>query len=104
MVSSPFYSFLGYRDPAYAAADLRRMCARGDIGPQQAREIIQHLRARGQFAGPLSPSQRTLLAVLTRAALLRPRLVVDNTGATPTAAQCCADAPETVVPGYVVPE
>jgi hypothetical protein len=79
MIGTPFFSFLGYRDPVYAAADIKRMCARGEVTTLQACEIIRHLHNKGQFAEPMTGSQRTLLAVLTRAGRIRPRLVVDNT-------------------------
>jgi hypothetical protein len=79
MIGTPFFRFLGYRDPIYAAADIKRMCARGEVTTLQSCEIIQHLHGKGLFTEPMTGSQRTLLAVLTRAGRFRPRLVVDNT-------------------------
>jgi hypothetical protein len=79
MIGTPFFSFLGYRDPVYAAADISRMCARGEVNMHQAREIIRHLHDKGLFSEPMTGTQRILLAVLTRAGKIRPRLVIDNT-------------------------
>ena len=84
MIGTPFFSFLGYRDPVYAAADISRMCARGEVNMEQAREIIRHLHDKGLFAEPMTGSQRILLAVLTRAGKIRPQLAVDNTVAART--------------------
>jgi hypothetical protein len=80
MIGTPFFSFLGYRDPVYAAADISRMCARGEVTPLQAREIIRHLHGKGLFSEPMTGNQRALLAILTRAGRFRPQLVIDNTG------------------------
>jgi hypothetical protein len=79
MIGTPFFSFLGYRDPVFAAADISRMCARGEVTTLEAREIIRHLHDKGLFVEPMAGSQRSLLAVLTRAGRIRPRLVIDNT-------------------------
>ncbi len=78
MSGTPFFTFLGHRDPAYAVADLRRMCARGELTPLQAREVIAHLHKKGLFTEPMPDSQRSLLAILTRTGRMGPRLVVDN--------------------------
>jgi hypothetical protein len=91
MIGTPFFSFLGYRDPVYAAADISRMCTRGEVTNVQAREIIKHLHAKGLFNEPMTNSQRVLLATLTRTARARPQLAIDNTA--PARPELRMDAP-----------
>lgn len=79
MLGLQFPNLHRYRDPALTTAAVLRMRARGEMNQREAQDVLAQLRQEGLFDAPMSQAHRELLAVLTRAAAIRPRLVVDNT-------------------------
>ncbi len=80
MIESPFLSFLDIHNRVPTDDEFKRLCARRGLSSQQeALGMIDLLSAQGVFESPMGPTERQLLATLTRTAGFRPRLAVDNT-------------------------
>ena len=74
-----FTNFAWRRGNTLTADEVRLLCDSGLVYPAEARGVLLKLHQDGAFEAPLDQGRRALLAALTRAAELKPRLAVDNT-------------------------
>ncbi len=80
MIESPLLDAFDLRTNVPTEAEFRHLCVQRGISFQrEARALIDVFRRTGVFGLRMTPSQRRLLAVLTRTAGLKPVLAVDNT-------------------------